>query len=260
MLKKWDVTIPALTGDAPRKAYIYLPEYYDEDPNRRFPVMYMLDGQNIFLDEDASFGKSWGMYDFMKWTRKPLIIVAVECNRFGERFNEYTPVSYENREHGYIKSKGRLFMNWLIHDLKPYIDANYRTLPDRKNTIIAGSSMGGLMAIFAAVRYNQWFSKAGCVSSAIGFCKTKILEEIKQTPISADTRMYLSWGTKEAWGLEDVWNEDRTSKTYKDNLAVANKIKKYGAQVKMRCQVGGGHCEADWEKLVPEFMHFLWME
>lgn len=72
--------------------------------------------------------------------------------------------------------------------------------------------------------------------------------------------MYLSWGTKEAWGLEDVWNEDRTSKTYKDNLAVANKIKKYGAQVKMRCQVGGGHCEADWEKLVPEFMHFLWME
>ena len=71
MLKKWDVTIPALTGDAPLKAYIYLPEYYDEDPNRRFPVMYMLDGQNIFLDEDASFGKSWGMYDFMKWTRKP---------------------------------------------------------------------------------------------------------------------------------------------------------------------------------------------
>ena len=66
MLKKWDVTIPSLTGDAPRKAYIYLPEYYDEDPNRRFPVMYMFDGHNIFLDEDATYGKSWGMYHFMK--------------------------------------------------------------------------------------------------------------------------------------------------------------------------------------------------
>ena len=50
MIKKWDVTIPSLTGDAPRRAYIYLPEYYDDDPNRRFPVMYMFDGQNIFLD------------------------------------------------------------------------------------------------------------------------------------------------------------------------------------------------------------------
>ena len=108
MLKKWDVTIPALTGDAPRRAYIYLPEYYDDDPNRRFPVMYMFDGQNIFLDEDASYGKSWGMYNFMQWTRKPLIIVAVECNRFGERFNEYAPVTYENREHGFIKGKGKL--------------------------------------------------------------------------------------------------------------------------------------------------------
>ena len=93
MLKKWDVTIPSLTGDKPRRAYVYLPEYYDDDPNRRFPVMYMFDGQNIYLDEDASYGKSWGMYHFMKWTRKPLIIVAVECNRFGERFNEYAPVT-----------------------------------------------------------------------------------------------------------------------------------------------------------------------
>ena len=96
MLKKWDVTIPSLTGDKPRRAYVYLPEYYDDDPNRRFPVMYMFDGQNIFLDEDASYGKSWGMYHFMNWTRKPLIIVAVECNRFGERFNEYAPVTHEN--------------------------------------------------------------------------------------------------------------------------------------------------------------------
>ena len=144
MIKKWDVTIPSLTGDAPRKAYIYLPEYYDDDPNRRFPVMYMFDGQNIFLDEDATYGKSWGMYNFMQWTRKPLISVAVECNRFGERFNEYAPFTYENREHGFINSRGRLYMNRLINELKPYVDANYRTLPDRKNTIIAGSSMGGL--------------------------------------------------------------------------------------------------------------------
>ena len=169
MLKKWDVTIPSLTGDAPRKAYIYLPEYYDDDPNRRFPVMYMFDGQNVFLDSDATYGKSWGMYDFMQWTRKPLIIVAVECNRFGERFNEYTPVTYENREHGFIKSKGKAYMNWLLNDLKPYIDANYRTLPDRKNTIIAGSSMGALMALYGVTCHNKVFQRAALLSPACGW-------------------------------------------------------------------------------------------
>ena len=95
MFKKWDVTIPALTGDKPRKAYIYLPDYYAENPDRRFPVMYMFDGHNVFFDSEATYGKSWGMYNFMTWTRKPLIIVAVECNQFGERFHEYAPVTYE---------------------------------------------------------------------------------------------------------------------------------------------------------------------
>ena len=56
MVIKWDVTIPRLSGDTPRRAYIYLPESYDEEPDRRYPVMYMFDGHNVFFDEDASFG------------------------------------------------------------------------------------------------------------------------------------------------------------------------------------------------------------
>ena len=191
MLKKWDVTIPALTGDVPRKAYIYLPEYYDDDPNRRFPVMYMFDGQNIFLDEDASYGKSWGMYNFMQWTRKPLIIVAVECNRFGERFNEYAPVTYENREHGFIKSKGRLYMNWLINELKPYIDENYRTLPDRKNTIIAGSSMGGLMALYGVTCYNKIFQRAAVLSPSLWVAPSKLYNLVARANMRFDTTIYM---------------------------------------------------------------------
>ena len=66
MVIKWDVTIPRLSGDTPRRAYIYLPESYDEEPDRRYPVMYMFDGHNVFFDEDATFGKSWGMNDYME--------------------------------------------------------------------------------------------------------------------------------------------------------------------------------------------------
>lgn len=243
-----------------RPLHIYLPDNY-YSTNDRYPVMYFFDGHNLFFNEEATYGKSWGLKEFLDTWGKDMIIVGIECGKEGEeRLSEYLPYSVYRGYFSKFEPKGKETMDWIVHEIKPAIDRVYRTIPFRECTGIAGSSMGGLMAIFAAVRYNQWFSKAGCISSAIGFCKTKLLDDIKLTPMSADTRVYLSWGTKEAWGLEDVWNEDRTSKTYKDNLAVANKIKKYGAQVKMRCQVGGGHCEADWEKLVPEFMHFLWME
>ena len=80
MVIEWDVTLPALTGKRTRKAYIYLPDCYEQDDVRRYPVLYMFDGQNVFFDGNASFGKSWGMNAYMTWTRKPLIIVGVECN------------------------------------------------------------------------------------------------------------------------------------------------------------------------------------
>ena len=248
MLKKWDVTIPALTGEEPRKAYIYLPEYYDDDPNRRFPVMYMFDGQNIFLDEDASFGKSWGMYDFMKWTRKPLIIVAVECNRFGERFNEYTPVTYENREHGFVKSKGRLYMNWLIHELKPYIDANYRTLPDRKNTIIAGSSMGGLMALYGVTCFNKIFQRAAILSPSLWVAPGKVLEMVARAHIRRDTTIYMDYGENE------MFNHAASQEAM---ISTAHLLLTKRVNLALRIVPGGNHSEASWEKQIPVFMDCL---
>ena len=80
MIEKWDITIPELTGDEVRSAYICLPEAYTHDINRRFPVLYMFDGHNVFFDEDATYGQSWGMADYMDKTDTPLIIAAVECN------------------------------------------------------------------------------------------------------------------------------------------------------------------------------------
>ena len=145
MVIKWDVTIPRLSGDPPRRAYIYLPESYDEEPDRRYPVMYMFDGHNVFFDEDATFGKSWGMNDYMERTGKQLIIVGVECNHQGNcRLSEYSPVTFENAELGKIRGRGSTTMNWMVNELKPYIDEHFRTLPDRRNTILAGSSIGAV--------------------------------------------------------------------------------------------------------------------
>ena len=244
-----------------RPLHIYLPDDYFET-DERYPVMYFFDGHNLYNDEDATYGKSWGVKDFMKGWSKKMIIVGIECGHNGEeRLSEYLPYKANKGSHfDRFEPKGDETIQWILSEVKPMIDLEYRTIPFRECTGIAGSSMGGLMAIYALVHYNRWFSKGGCISSAIGFCMRPLMGDMRKNKLSPDTRMYLSWGTREAWGVKDPTKEDRSSKTYGWNKKVADLAKADGAEVKLRCQVGGGHCEADWEKLVPEFMNFLWTE
>jgi len=115
------------------------------------------------------------------------------------------------------------------------------------------------MALYAGVHYNRWFSKAACISTAMGFCMRPLMADLKQSQISADTRFFLSWGTHEAYGLDDPSREDTSSKTYQWNSRVADGLRKKGAVATTFCQVGGYHCEASWEQQVPLFMDFLWM-
>ena len=98
------------------------------------------------------------------------------------------------------------------------------------------------------------------MSSAVGFCMRPLMADLRKCAISPDTRIYLSWGSREAHGIKNPEKDDRSSKTYGWNKKIADELEKRGTAVKMHCQVGGGHCEADWEKLVPTFMNFLWTE
>ena len=243
-----------------RTLHIYLPQDYDFS-DQRYPVMYFFDGHNLYRDQDATYGKSWGLEAFLDGWPKDMIVVGLECSHKGnERLDEYSPYTFPMGHWGMVHGMGRETMDWIVNEVKPMIDLEYRTMPLRECTGIAGSSMGGLMALYAVVHENRWFSKAACVSSAIGFCMRPVTEELHRSSLSPDTRIYLSWGTKEAQGLKRQDREDRSSKTYAWNKKAADLAKAKRAVVKLRCQVGGGHCEADWEKLVPEFMHFLWME
>ncbi len=244
-----------------RPLHIYLPDGY-EASWERYPVMYFFDGHNLYNDEDATYGKSWGLKDFLEGWDKDMIVVGIECGHDGEeRLSEYLPYQADKGSHfDRFVPMGKETMDWIVEEIKPFIDVNYRTIPFRECTGIAGSSMGGLMALFAAERYNRWFSKAGCISSAVGFCMGPVMEDMYHCALSPDTRIYLSWGTREAYGQHDPDKEDRTSHTYHWNKRIADRAEAQGASVKLRCQVGGGHCEADWEKLVPDFMNYLWTE
>lgn len=256
MIIKRDMYYPPKNSN--RRLHIYLPDnYYETD--ERYPVMYFFDGHNLYFDQDATYGKAWGLKDFLDRWDKPLIIVGMECSHEGyERLSEYMPYRFFRKYFGLTESLGDATMQWVINDIKPMIDREYRTYPFRECTGIGGSSMGGLMAIYGLVHYNNWFSKGACLSSAVGFCMPSLMKDMKASWIDPDTRAFLSWGTKEAKGVKDIWSEDRSSGTYRRNKACANKFLEKNAIPRLYCQQGGAHCEADWEKQIPIFMDFLW--
>ena len=254
MIVKRDFTYSPKSKNRP--LHIWLPEgYFDTD--ERYPVMYFFDGHNLFFNEDATYGKSWGFKEFFERWEKNLILVGIECGHEGnERLSEYLPYPASGwfRE---FEPWGEKTMDWIVHEIKPMIDREYRTIPFRECTAIGGSSMGGIMSLYAAVHYNRWFSKAACVSPAMHFCMKPLLEDLQRSDISSDTRVYLSWGTREAKKL-NVNRTDRSSFTYRCHKKVEAQLKPRKTPVMLYCQVGGRHCEADWEQQIPIFMEYLW--
>ena len=248
MIKVEKIQIPSLPTAKPRRLYIRLPRGYDGS-EKRYPVLYMFDGHNVFFDSHATYGKSWGMKEYLRRSGRELIVVAVECNHEGfRRLNEYTPWSFSIRRVGTIEAQGRLTMEWITKELKPRIDAEYRTLPDRENTLIAGSSMGGLMSIFALVEYNDVFSRAAALSPCL-FVDPKAMRELIRTrPLRSPSRIYLDMGSAEV---------DGHIRALTGLFDTAKELTKAGADVAARVVPGGQHCEACWEERIPVFFDYL---
>ncbi|MCI6060421.1 MAG: alpha/beta hydrolase-fold protein [Dorea sp.] len=253
MVYTWDITIPELTADEPRKAYVYLPESYQEDPDQRYPVLYMFDGHNVFFDSDATYGKSWGMKEYMDATSTPLIIAAVECNHSPDngRLKEYSPYSFRDSRFGNITGKGKITMDWMVHTFKKEIDQNFPTLPDRKHTFIAGSSMGGLMSLYAVMKYNSFFSGAACLSPSLWVDLPKISRLIEHSRLRPGTVVYMDYGSRELKNHPGMLNQFQKT---------ASLLLKRHVMLNCRIVPDGEHCEASWEKQIPFFMNTLLYE
>ena len=145
-----------------RRIWIYLPEGYEKN-KKEYPVMYMHDGQNIFDAYTAGFGE-WGVDEcldsLIKSGKQACIVVGIDNGL--QRFNEYNPFSFRDFGEG----AGDGYLDFIVQTLKPFIDKKYRTLPSKENTIIAGSSMGGLISYYAMIKQPQVFGKAGIFSPA----------------------------------------------------------------------------------------------
>jgi predicted alpha/beta superfamily hydrolase len=246
--------------NTPRTLHIHLPEDYGES-QERYPVMYFFDGHNLFFDQDATYGTSWGLEEFLSQWEKTIIIVGIECSHQGrDRLKEYCPYHFQSAYFGDLHGTGEETLRWMVEELKPLIDREYRTYSFREATAIGGSSLGGLMSLYAAIRYNRWFSKAACLSSTVTPCLEEFRRDIARSQLDGDTRVYLSWGTQEAGGSAENLREDFDSYTAHCNTAIAGMLQERGVNTRLYCQPEGRHCEADWEKQVPRFMNYLWLD
>ena len=191
MIDVWTTEFPAVTGEKTRKVYVYLPTSYEKDNEKRYPVLYMFDGHNVFFDSDATYGKSWGMGEYMDYTDTEMIIAAVECNTAPDnsRLSEYSPFSFSDSRFGKVTGRGKKTMEWFVKEFKPEIDSRYRTLTGREDTFIAGSSMGGLMSLYAVLKYNKYFSAAAALSPSIWTNREKTFELIEKTRIRKGTKI-----------------------------------------------------------------------
>ena len=250
MIDKWSITIPELSGDEERGVYVYLPEEAEDDPDCRFPVLYMFDGHNVFFDEDATYGKSWGMREFAEETELPMIIAAVECTHDPNngRLSEYSPFTFSEEGLGRIKGRGRQTMEWMIHSFKPMIDKKYPTLPDREHSFIAGSSMGGLMSLYAVTEYNAVFSRAAALSPSIWAASGQLDRMLREAEIASGTVVYMDYGENELSNHPDMIR--RFSR-------VASILMERGVLLNCRIVPDGNHCEASWERQIPFFMDTL---
>lgn len=187
-----DDDFPMPQFNTTRRIWIYLPTDYATS-TEKYPVLYMHDGQNLF-DALTSYSGEWEVDETMQKLEQEgtlkLIIVGIE-NGGKTRSDEYTP--WKNKEYG--GGEGAAYGEFIVNDLKPFIDKHYRTKSDRHNTGIMGSSLGGLISMYIGMEYSETFGKLGVFSPSFWW-STEAVNQVKNKGF-VDTKIYMNAGLDE---------------------------------------------------------------
>jgi predicted alpha/beta superfamily hydrolase len=231
--------------DNRRDILVYLPPSYGSG-DRRYPVVYMHDGQNLF-DEATSFGAEWGVDQTLEaGAEQGLEAIVVGIPNLGDaRLDEYSPWPEERHDAG---GSGDLYVDFLVQTLKPVVDRDFRTLPGREHTGIAGSSMGGLISLYAFFRNPETFGFAGVMSPALWFGGRRIYDFVEAAPF-VPGKLYLDVGTQE--GSEELQDVRRLR-----DILVAKGYEK-GRNFLYVVEMGGAHNERAWARRLRKELHFL---
>ena len=220
-----------------RKIWIYLPPDYATS-NKKYPVVYMEDGQNLFNDA-TSFSGEWKVDETLNALfsqhKTDAIVIGIE-NNSAERLNEYSP--WINKKYG--GGKGDLYADFLAKTLKPFVDKHYRTFTQAKYTGLIGSSMGGLISFYAGVKYPDKFGKLGIFSPSFWFAPEDLNFYLRKNAKKLKTsKIYFLAGLKES---EDMVTDIKKTETelLKQGVPAKNIFTKFDAD--------GTHSESYWSR------------
>jgi len=229
---------------------VYVPQAFNADPNRFFPVLYLHDGQNLF-DPETSFikGNYWRVGEaadamIASGEVEPLVIVGI-YNAGARRINEYTPLEDRRLGGGNADAYGQM----LVEELKPFVAHHYRTLAGPENCGMGGSSLGGLVTLYLGMRYPEVYGKLAVFSPSVWWRDRVILKYVEGIPQKTGQRIWLDIGTDEGRrAMPDVRALKRM---------LVKKGWRPGKDLEYREIPGGQHSEYAWAERVAPMLKFL---
>jgi predicted alpha/beta superfamily hydrolase len=240
----FDIWSPQLRNR--RYVDVYLPDSYDAG-RRRYPVVYLQDGQNLSDPAIAFAGQTWNLHEGLIWlAARGIEPIVVGIHNTAARLAEYSPMP--DARHG--GGDGEKYARFLIDTLKPRIEGAYRTRRDRESTVVGGSSMGGLISLFLFLRRPSPFGRAAVMSPSIWFGGRGILALVERARPTRG-RIYLDVGTAE--GVGTVRNARALNRVLRAQGYRRNNLRYVEAE-------GHQHREADWAWRLPQALEFLLRE
>lgn len=232
--------IPQLNRN--RRIWLYLPPDY-ASTSKKYPVLYMQDGQNLFDEQSAAF-EEWKVDETLNSLHAQgnwgCIVVGID-NGEQYRLDEYSP--WINPQYG--GGQGDEYLEFIVNTLKPYIDANFRTLSGRQTTGIAGSSMGALISMYAFSERQDVFAKAGILSPAFWFANNQPANHVASHPKQGNSRVYF------LAGADEEGDGNQSNYVVSDMQAVANAMATagFGSDEKsLNVKSDGQHAEWFWAR------------
>jgi predicted alpha/beta superfamily hydrolase len=241
-----------------RPLFVYLPPSYAQRPDRRYPVLYMQDGQNLF-DVTTSYSSEWRVDETMqRLSREGIEAIVVGIpNAGGQRIAEYSP--FTDPYHG--AGRADRYLAFLADTIKPLIDQDFRTLPGREHTGILGSSMGGLVSLYAFFRCPHLFSFAGVMSPSLWLAGEAIFSFVESAAFNPG-RLYMDVGTRELGGSQTERSaRSRSRRYYASVRRMKRLLVRKGYRLRHNLLVveepEAGHNEDAWASRLPNALRFL---
>ncbi len=234
-----------------RDIIVYLPPGYETDTERRYPVLYMQDGQNIFDAATSFFPEQERHMDeraqalIESGEIEPLIVVGIYSVP-ETRIDEYTPTKPAHMDRG---GQLELYGRMLVEEIKPFIESNYRTLSGTENTALGGSSLGGVATMHLGLKYSNVFGKLAISSPAADWDNYLIVREVNELKVKPHLKIWLGVGTAE--------EEEFLEGSRQLHEALLNKGWVQGEDLMYYEAEGAKHSPDFWSRRVDRLLKFL---